>query len=309
MHTTRDMKRQLVVAFGPRAESNELDPEVVGHLHTPERVRALELVAFEHVLVEHERLGRYPLLGLDGYDVVTADDLLAVAQTIVQADVDGRVRIVEERDERDSRATLVRQDATLLVQRALVLVEDLDGDFLARVTRRHRCERRILNGFVAAQREYRRSRGRDLRCRARRLGLDLLELLFALELACDGRQRPERVLHEEQERVQVGVADVSELADLERQRGVIEQRRDFGFGELFEEALGQGHDAIGPHLERFLVHELLDLERVDFRVRVELLQTHVREFVGRFQRDLVERLDSPRRIVVLGRRWRKSFKI
>ena len=79
LHETSDMKRQLVVSLGSCSKANELDPEIVGHLNTAERVRSLELFLVEHVLVEHERLGRDPLLGLDRYDVVSAHDLFAVS--------------------------------------------------------------------------------------------------------------------------------------------------------------------------------------------------------------------------------------
>lgn len=78
LHETSDMKRQLVVSLGSCPKANELDPEIVGHLNTAERVCSLELVLVENVLVEHERLGRDPLLGFDRYDVVSAHDLFAV---------------------------------------------------------------------------------------------------------------------------------------------------------------------------------------------------------------------------------------
>lgn len=145
VHETRDVNGQLEVALGPRTIAYELDPNVVGHLHASQRMRTLELLFVEDVLVENVAFGRDPLLGLDGYDVASAHDLFAVPQAVVHADVDDRVGLVEERDERHTCATLVREYATLLVQLALVLVENFDCDFLARVTRRHRRETRVLD--------------------------------------------------------------------------------------------------------------------------------------------------------------------
>lgn len=115
IHIASDLQRELIVTFRSGPKSNELDPEIVRHLHASQRMRALELVLVEHVLVEHKRLGRNPLLGLNWYDIVSAHNFFAVSQTIVEADIDDRIRIVEERDEANSGAAFMRFDAALLV--------------------------------------------------------------------------------------------------------------------------------------------------------------------------------------------------
>ncbi len=120
-----DAQRELIVATRPRPKSHNLHEDVVGHLNTLERVGLLELARVHHVLVELEALGRDPLLCLDGYDVVAADNLLAVAQAVVEAHLDGGVDVVEKRDQVDTRARLVLHYAALLVQFTLVLVHDL----------------------------------------------------------------------------------------------------------------------------------------------------------------------------------------
>ena len=48
-------------------------------------MRGLEFAFVNNVLVELKRLGRYPLLCFDGYDVVATDDFSAMAKTIVEA--------------------------------------------------------------------------------------------------------------------------------------------------------------------------------------------------------------------------------
>ncbi len=87
------------------------------------------------------------------------------------------------------------------------------------------------------------------------------------------------------------VVEMGELANLERDRCVVEQRRSFGFGEPFEEAFGQGHDPVGPDLDRFFEHDFLQLECVDFSVVVVLLEAQLAELVAGLELDLVERMD------------------
>ena len=258
VHVAADLQRQLVVAARSSAKAHDLHQRVVGHVDALERMGELELGLVDDTLVELERLGRDPLLGLDGYDVVAADNLLAVAQTVVEADLDNRLGRVQKDDRVDARAAAVHQDAAVLVQRALVLVDRLDSDLFARVRGGHSGQRRRSYGLVRrAEREDRGGYRGDRLHGGRLLAVDLRQLLLALKFARQSRQRPEGVLQQHVERVQLGEVQVAELAYLERYGRVVEQRGHLGLGEALEEAIGQRHQTIWPHLKRLFEHDFL----------------------------------------------------
>ena len=134
-HVAPHLQRQLIIPSRPRPEAHDLHEKIVRHLLALEAVRTRELAPLHHILVQLEDLRRDPLLRLDRNDVVAAHDLLAVAQTVVQADLDdGRGRVQEDA-EQDAGAAPVLQDAAVPVQLALVFVHDLDCDLLLGVRR------------------------------------------------------------------------------------------------------------------------------------------------------------------------------
>ena len=125
MHVAAHLQRQLVVPLGPGPVAHDLDEHVVGHLLALERVRESELISVDDALVELERFRRYPLLGLDGYDVVATHNLFAVTQTIVKAYVYGRIDRIKKGDEEDARAAPMLLYATFGVQLAFIFVDNL----------------------------------------------------------------------------------------------------------------------------------------------------------------------------------------
>ncbi len=103
-------------------------------------------------------------------------------------------------------------------------MKNLDGDLLFDVRARHGVQRRRSDLLISSKREEGRSCGANRHAR-RRIQIQLLQLLLPLLLSRYGGHGPEHVLQQEQKRPQRAEIEVGELADLERNGRVIEQRR------------------------------------------------------------------------------------